>query len=142
MGKSAKQQTEGMKVQEEQIRAKICQLEDSISQQRARLSDLSNRRKSVEKKLERAERDRRLFTVGGLAELAEIGQWDKNTLLGAFLAIARKSHDTEMMKRWSLDGANLHAKQAASNEKSRAAQGIALPKKPSAGGITELESGS
>ena len=34
MGKSAKQQTEGMKVQEEQIRAKICQLEDSISQLR------------------------------------------------------------------------------------------------------------
>jgi len=57
-------------------------------------------------------------------------------------AIARKSHDSEMMKRWSLDGANLHAKQAATNEKSRAAQGIALPKKPSAGGITELESGS
>ncbi len=113
-----------MRNQEEQIRAKICQLEDSISQQRARLSDLSNRRKSVEKKLERAERDRRLFTVGGLAELAEIGHWDKDTLLGAFLAIARKSHDSEMMKRWSLDGSMLHAKRAATNEKSRAAQGL------------------
>ena len=122
MGKSAKQQTEGMKVQEEQIRAKICQMEETISQQRARLSDLSNRRKSVEKKLERAERDRRLFTVGGLAELAEISLWDKDTLLGAFLAIARKSHDSEMMKRWSLDGSMLHARQAATNEKSRAAQ--------------------
>lgn len=124
MGKSVKQQTEGMKVQEEQIRAKIFQMEEAISQQRARLSDLSNRRKSVEKKLVRAERDRRLFTVGGLAELAEISQWDKDVLLGAFLAIARKAHDAEMMKRWSLDGSMLHARQAATNEKSRAAQGI------------------
>lgn len=123
MGKNAKQQTEGMRNQEEQIRAKIFQMEEAISQQRARLSDLSNRRKSVEKKLERAERDRRLFTVGGLAELAEISLWDKDTLLGAFLAIARKSHDSEMMKRWSLEGSMLHARQAATNEKSRAAQG-------------------
>lgn len=105
------------------LREKVQNAETELSQYRARLHQLAMQRQQAEKKIARRERDRLLYTIGGLAALANITHIDKDTLLGAFLSVAAKANDPSVLQRWTLAGSMLHAQRAATNAKSRAAQG-------------------
>ncbi len=63
----------------EQLIGKKAKLERRINEERSRISQ-ANRKK----------RTRKLIQIGGLAEIAGLGNLDKGILLGAFLEIAGK----------------------------------------------------
>ncbi|GAB1392603.1 hypothetical protein MASR1M60_07660 [Rhodocyclaceae bacterium] len=109
---------------EDEIKQRVKDAESTLSQYKARLHQLSMQRQTAERKLARRERDRRLFQIGGLAVLAGIDGLDIDALLGAFMSVAKKSHDETTLMKWTMAGSLLHARQAAANAKSKAAQGL------------------
>lgn len=104
------------------LREKVQNAETELNQYKARLQQLAMQRQQAEKKVARRERDRLLYTIGGLAALANIAHIDKDALLGAFLSVAVKANDPATVQRWTLAGSMLHSQRAATNAKSRAAQ--------------------
>lgn len=98
-----------LKQREEQMKAKISEMEQQARDFRARLNELSNRRKSLEKQLERKARAHRLYTTGGLVEKAGISlvDFDKETLLGAFLWLGDHLNDKQKIKEWKAAGETL-----------------------------------
>lgn len=108
---------------EESLKLRVVEIEERLAQRKAQLQQLAARRQAAEKTLQRRERDRRLYTVGGLAELAQIANLDRDVLLGAFVELAENICDTATVELWKTLGADLHAQRAAVNVKSAAAQG-------------------
>jgi hypothetical protein len=88
------------------MKAKISEMEQQARDFRARLNELSNRRKSLEKQLERKARAHRLYTTGGLVEKAGISlvDFDKDILLGAFLWLGDHLKDRQMMIEFAESG--------------------------------------
>lgn len=79
----------------------------TLEEQKKRLAQRKAKLQQQEALLKIKERKQKLskqIRIGELAEKAGILEWDAPTLLGAFLSLAEKTTNTEIVKTWSLRG--------------------------------------
>lgn len=106
---------------DEQIREQ----EERLKQLKAKASQLAARERAALKAKQRQEDTRRKIQHGGLVVLAGLADLDRGVLLGALLDVADRLNSDQreqLNARFKARGDHLLASQAASNEKSAAAQ--------------------
>lgn len=80
---------------------------EKLALKKSSLTQKMNKLKEQEakiKELERKSRNRKIFELGGLVEKAQLDLLNTNQLYGAFLEIAEKAKNVEVLKNWELKG--------------------------------------